>query len=87
MGLSKKLDKEDYLQGMKNLALDEEKFKKAIALGDDIQVRLDKLNEAFDRKLAKLRKDVDINLLMRQLKTKAEDENVQAGFNTVDSKI
>jgi len=36
MGLSKKLDKEDYLQGMKNLALDEEKFKKAIALGDDI---------------------------------------------------
>jgi seryl-tRNA synthetase len=85
--MSKKLDKDEYIRFMSKMSLDEDKFKRAIELGDEIQVKLDKMTEAFDKKILKLKKEVDPAPLAKQLKTKAEDDNVIKGFTNVDIKI
>lgn len=85
--MSKKLDKDEYIRFMSKMSLDEEKFRRAMELGDDIQVKLDKMTEAFDKKILKMKKELDPAPLQKSLKTKAEDDNVIKGFTNVDTKI
>lgn len=66
---------------------DEEKIKKLGKQIQEIQQKMEKMEELFDKKTAKLKKDLDFNVVLKQLKLKAEEENVQKGFENVDSKI
>ncbi len=85
--ISRKIDKDEFNKAISSWAVDEEKFKRAIALGDEIQIKLDKVNDQTDKKIAKLRKDFDLTHINKALKAKAEEEHVSKGFNNVDTKI
>jgi hypothetical protein len=85
--ISRKVDKDEFNKAMSTWAVDEDKFKKVIALGDEIQIRLDKAGDQTDKKIAKLRKDLDFSALQKALKAKAEEDHVSKGFTNVDTKI
>lgn len=72
---------------MSQLSVDEEKMKRLMQIADEIQGKIDKLNEMTDKKIAKLKKELDLNTILKALKTKAEEENVLKGFTNVDAKI
>ncbi len=87
LALGKKLDKEDFLREMSSKAVDDEKMKKAIESTDELHQKIEKLSDSFEKKLARLKKDMDMAQLLKMLKSKAEDEHVQKGFGNVDQKI
>jgi hypothetical protein len=87
LALNKKLDKDDFIKQINSMAADEERLRRAIEACDDVQKRLDRMNENTEKKLAKLRKDIDITAILKSLKGKAEEEQVLKGFSNVDSKI
>lgn len=67
--------------------IDEEKHNKLQKFVEELQQKIDKVNQNFDRKISKLKKEVDIDSLIKQFKTKADEESVQSGFTNVDEKI
>ena len=56
-------------------------------MGDEIQIKLDRITDQTDKKIAKLRKDLDLSHINKLLKAKAEEEHVSRGFTNVDTKI
>jgi chromosome segregation ATPase len=87
MQISKKLDICEFEKMMNSLQCDSEKLKRLIQNNEALQSKIDKFEELIDKKIAKLKKDLDITNLMKQLKTKAEEDNVIKGFENSDKKI
>ncbi len=87
LNLNKKLDKDDFIRQINSMAADEERLKRAVEACDEVQKKLERLTENTDKKIARLKKEIDITLILKTLKGKAEEEQVQKGFINVDSKI
>lgn len=87
MQISKKLDISEFEKMLNNMQSDNEKLKRLLQNNEDLKSKFDKIEELIDKKIAKLRKDLDINNLLKQLKSKAEEDNVIKGFENTDKKI
>jgi len=72
---------------MNTMQTDNEKIKRLLQNNETLQSKIDKIEELIDKKIAKLKKDLDIANLAKQLKSKADDENVGKGFENTDKKI
>lgn len=49
--------------------------------------QINKIEELIDKKLLKIKKELDLTSLLKQIKTKAEHEDVVEGFESSDMKI
>jgi len=65
----------------------EEKHKKLQTFMEELMEKMNKINQNFDKKVTKLKKEFDIDSLIKQFKCKADEENVQKGFETLDEKM
>lgn len=87
MQLAKKLDISEFERMITSIQSDQEKIKRFILNNEDLQNKINQIEELIDKKIAKLRKDLDINNLMKLMKSKAEEDNVIKGFDNTDKKI
>ena len=62
---------------IETLTNDSEKIKKIQKEIDDVNKRLESFAGNLEKKFHRLKKDLDVNNLMRQLKTKADSEDVK----------
>ena len=72
---------------MVNMQSDNERLKRLLQSNEALQSEIQKIDEMVDKKLAKLRKFLDIENIVKQLKLKAEEDNVSKGFENTDKKI
>ena len=82
-----KVDRNEFLNIVAILEGGTEKHQKLQKAFEDLQQKTDKINLSFDRKVAKLKKEFDIDSIMKQFKSKADDGTVKETFNSMDSKI
>ena len=85
--LLKKLDVSEFERLLSSIQSDNDKIKKLLLNNEELQGKIDKIEELINQKIAKLKKELDIANLLKQLKTKAEEENVFKGFENTDKKI
>lgn len=85
--LAKKVNKGDIEKVLKAHNSDEAQFKKLNKAIIDLQQQFEQAEETVDKKVNKMKKELDINVLLKHIKQKADEENVQKGFENVDSKI
>ena len=85
--LSKKANKVDLEKLAKTPSIDEEKVKKIQRSFQELQLRVEQIDGSVERRIQKLKKDLDINIFIRQIKSKADEEKVHKGFDNVDSKL
>jgi len=87
MQLAKKLDISEFERMIASIQADQEKIKRFILNNEDLQNKINQIEDLIEKKLAKLRKELDINNLMKLMKSKAEEDNVIKGFDNTDKKI
>ncbi len=85
--LSRKLDLSEFERLLGSIQSDNDRIKRLLLNSEELQSKIDKIEDLIDKKIAKLKKELDLAGLLRQVKTKAEEENVFKGFETTDKKI
>ena len=87
LAIMKKIDREEVNKMINSLSLDDEKLKKSFKDIDDLYKKLEQVQDLCDKKIKQLKKEMDITVILKQLKHKAEEEEVHKGFSNVDSKL
>ena len=85
--IGRKIDRDEMLEMIKALTLDEEKTKK---MQTDIVKIKKKLKEAIDfveEKISNIKKEFDMPYIQRLLKSKAEDKDVKGQFKSVSDQM
>lgn len=85
--LNKKASKTDLEKMAKTPHFEEERFKKLTRGVQEVQDRLNMVDDIIDKRIQRLKRDLDLNVFIKQLKSKADEEKVQKGFENVDSKF
>ena len=83
----KKLDVSEFERLLSSIQGDNDKIKRLLQNNEELQAKIDKIEELIDKKIGKLRKELDIANLLKQVKSKADEENVFKGFENTDKKI
>ena len=87
LAIMRKVDKEEFNKVISTFSLDDEKMKKSFKDIEDLYKKLDQIQELWDKKIKQFKKDIDVSIILKQLKNKAEEDEVQKGFLNVDSKL
>ena len=72
---------------LQEMQFDDDKYKQLLKAVEDLQKKFENINDSIDKRFIKFRKEIDLNAIFKQLKVKAEEEDVQTGFTNVDTKI
>ena len=87
LAIMRKIDKEEFNKVILTLSLDDDKMNKSFKDIEDLYKRLDQIQDLWEKKMKQIKKETDGSVILKQLKNKAEEEEVQKGFLTVDSKL
>ena len=85
--LAKKANKVDLEKLAKTPSLEEKKVERIQKSFQELQLRVEQIDGSVERRMQKLKKDLDINIFIKQIKSKADEEKVHKGFDNVDSKL
>ena len=72
---------------LSEVSRDDDKYRQLLKAFDELSKKFDSINDSIDKRFARFRKEIDLNVVIKQLKTKSEEADVQKGFGNVDSKI
>lgn len=85
--INRKIERDEVLRMLQEMQFDDDKYKQLLKAVEDLSKRFESINESIDKRFIKFRKEIDLTVVFKQLKMKAEEEDVQKGFINVDTKI
>ena len=85
--IDKKLNKEDIFNILQEFASKDERIKALHETLSEVTKRLDYLSEKIDRRILKLKKELDLTSIQKLLKSKADDNEVKKEFESMDFRV
>lgn len=86
-GLDKKLNKDDILSIMQDFSDKNERIKMMHETLQEVTKRLDYLSDKIDKRILKLKKELDLTSIQKLLKSKADDNEVKKEFESMDFRV
>jgi hypothetical protein len=86
-GMNSKLDKDDIFPIMQEFASKDDRIKAMHETLQEVTKRLEHLDNKIDRKILKLKKDLDLTSIQKLLKSKADDNEVKKEFENLDFRV
>lgn len=85
--IDKKLNKDEIFNLMQDFASKDEKVKAMHETLQDVTKKLDYLSDKIDRRILKLKKELDLTSIQKLLKSKADDNEVKKEFESMDFRV
>lgn len=85
--LDKKLNKDDIFSILQEFAAKDERIKAMHETLQEVTKRLDYLSDKIDRRILKLKKELDLTSIQKLLKSKADDTEVKKEFESMEFKV
>lgn len=85
--IDKKLNKDDIFSILQEFASKDERIKAMHETLQEVTKRLDYLSDKIDRRILKLKKELDLTSIQKLLKSKADDNEVKKEFESMDFRV
>ena len=85
--IDRKLNKEDIFNILQEFASKDERIKAMHETLKEVTGRLDYLSDKIDRRILKLKKELDLTSIQKLLKSKADDNEVKKEFESMDYRV
>jgi len=87
MQIGRKIDRDEMLDMLKSLTMDEEKTKKMQADISKLKKKLKETIDFVDEKIKELKKDFDVGYIQKMIKSKAEEKDVKGQFKSTQDTL
>jgi len=85
-GIGKKIDRDDVYLLLEKFAMEDDRVKKIQSELSTLYKKFDHLHEKTDKKLNRLKKELDLTSIQKLLRSKADDNEVKKEFENFDFK-
>lgn len=85
--IERKLNKEDIFSILQEFAAKDERIKAMHETLQEVTKRLDYISDKIDRRILKLKKELDLTSIQKLLKSKADDNEVKKEFESIDFRV